>query len=335
MSNSGLEEDVRRFFSSKIAIPIGLLFTTIFCIALLYVETRGTLCFGTLLIAIAAYAIPRYFGMKDLKRLVIWGCLFLFIISGVGAMFTDSFYNSNLMQNVSSGDGKLVNATVSPHTLDAGGIYQFSVVDLNSEFDEIVLQIGTVESVYLNYITGGQVHTHNMSMDMGYSGAGTRYFVNVTLEPGANYFFVVNGYKSGAIISYTPVSPWPTLIDGSESAIFYFMGNLYYLSLNVGLPYFVLTFFSWWIRSNMDRTILRMREEGRIPPLETLCPLCEHSNPSSERVCQQCGGPLPVFQPFTEKIKASEKETFVCSECGADVDEDDAVCPNCGEPFDE
>lgn len=335
MSNSGLEDDVRRFFSSRFAIPVGLILTTIFCIFLLYMETGGTLCFGTLVIAISAYAIPRYFGMRDLKRLLIWGFLFLFIITGVAVMFTDSFYSSGQMQSVSSEDGKLLNASVSPYSLNQSGIYGFSVIVTDSEYDEIILKLGSVESVYLGYITGVPINDYPMSIDLNYSGAGTLYFIDLPLESGDNYFFVVTGSILGSVKSHTPISPWPTLIDGANSGIFYFMGNLYYLSLNVGLPYFVLTSFSWWIRRNMDLTIAKMREEGRIPPLETVCPNCNHPNPTAGKICQQCGEELPIFQPIAARVQASKKEVFMCSECGIDVDEDATVCPNCGEPFDE
>lgn len=335
MPNSGLENDMQRFFSSKAAIPIGLVLTMVFCISLLYVETSGTLCFGTLLIAISAYAIPRYFGLKDVKRLMIWGVVFLFLISGAAMMFTESFYGSGQMQTVSSSDGTLSNASVDPYTLNELGIYRFTVIDVESDYDEIILQLGTVETVYLTYITGGQLMNYTMSEDLNYTGTGIKYYVDVALEPGNNHFFVIKGYKSSVLVSYTSISPWPTLINESDANIFYFMGNFYYLSLNVGLPFFVLAFFSWWIRRNMDRTIARMREEGRIPPLETICPQCGQPNPNSVRACKQCGGPLPVFQPIAARVQASKKETFICSECGADVDDEATVCPKCGEPFDE
>ncbi|MGE4275050.1 MAG: zinc ribbon domain-containing protein [Candidatus Methanomethylophilaceae archaeon] len=323
------------FLSSKVAVPVGLLLTLLVCAALLYVETTGTLCFGTLLIAIAAYMIPRVFGMRDLKRILPWGIVFLFLISGVALFFTTSFYDSEEMLVTSSSDGVLVEATVSPHVLNDSGVYRFTVLVTETGFDRIVLDIGGVESVYLNYIMGGNRVEYNMSVDPSYTGDGTLYYRELVIPPGDNHFFVIKAMIGEEAVSYTALSPYPVLMPEDDATLFYYMGNLYYLSLNVGLPFFILASFSWWIRRNMDKTIKRMREEGRLPPTETTCPSCGHANPSALRHCSQCGEELPAFQPVSLRPATKSRETFICSECGADVDEDATECPNCGEPFDE
>ena len=333
MPEAGFEDSMKRFLSSRAAVPVGLLLTIMVCTLLLYVETTGTLCFGTLLIAISAYMIPRLFGMRDLKRTIIWGLLMLFLVSSIAMVFTSSFYSSEEMLSVSSSDGILQNATVSPHLPDDSGIYRFTVLVTSGSFDDIVLELGKVDSVYLNFIMGSNVAEHPMAIDGNYSGAGTLYYVDVTLSEGENHFFVVKALIADKISTFTSLSPYPTL--RGEDSLFYFAGNLYYLALNVGLPFFVLAFFSWWIRRNMDMAMERMREEGRIPPLETACPRCGQSNPSSLRQCNQCGADMPVFQPPNLRQAAKKKETFMCSECGADVDEDATVCPKCGEPFED
>ncbi|MDD3398525.1 MAG: zinc ribbon domain-containing protein [Candidatus Methanomethylophilaceae archaeon] len=333
MPQDGFENSVKRFLSSRASLPFGLLLTVLVCTLLLYVETTGTLCFGTLLIAVSAYVIPRVFGMRDLKRVLIWGLLMVFLISGIAMVFTSSFYSSEEMLTVSSSDGILLNATVSPHLPNESGIYRFTVIVTETGFDGIVLELGDVDSVYLNFIMGGGVTEYNMTIDGNYSGVGNLYYVDIALTNDTNHFFVVKAIIADEVASFTALSPYPTL--RGDDPVFYFAGNLYYLALNVGLPFFVLAFFSWWIRRNMDMAIERMREEGRLPPLETVCPRCGHKNPSALRHCAQCGEELPVFQPPILRQPEKKKETFMCSECGADVDEDATECPNCGEPFED
>ena len=57
------------------------------------------------------------------------------------------------------------------------------------------------------------------------------------------------------------------------------------------------------------------------------CPTCGKSARPNHRYCSACGRPLP---------KETTKESLVCTDCGAEVDdESDQFCTNCGSKFEE
>ncbi len=319
-------------------MPLGLIIALAVSGLLLYVESSNPICFGPLLIAVAAYMIPRLFGMRDVKRLLIWGFLLLFLLSAVGMVISQDYMENDDTRFVSSPEGGLVDANVSPYLPGSVGPYTFEVtVTLTQgvDFEGIFLDLWKMDSIYLGYPMTGAAPTQHPMHDSG-GGVWSVVLDSEHIEADNNYYFRVQAIADGDVVKeMTEVSVHPALRGDDPS--FYFFGNLYYLSLNVGLPFFLLTFFSWWIRRNMDRTIERMREEGRIPPMETECEQCGFMNPTALKSCRQCGGPMPGLETvIAPPVEPKEPEaTYVCSECGADVGEEDEFCPKCGESFED
>jgi len=82
------KESFNNFRKQKYAVPIGLALTVLLTLALtLYAIS---LCFVPMLIALVAYGIPYYLGLKSRKKLAVFGTvliLFLGIVFGLNIFY--------------------------------------------------------------------------------------------------------------------------------------------------------------------------------------------------------------------------------------------------------
>jgi len=85
------------------------------------------------------------------------------------------------------------------------------------------------------------------------------------------------------------------------------------------LFYFVILFV-WWYTIRMRENRARMLGKEPLIPKEKPLPK---------------PGDKVVDKPADPGGKASKAAAFTCTNCGADVGEDDEKCPKCGAVFDE
>ncbi len=330
-------EDLKKRFDEfrkkKYAIWIGLALTTVICIVLL-TTLLAYFCFMALAVALLAYGIPYYFGLKSKKKLAIFG-LVLFLILGV-ALGTSSYlrwdgYQGNM---VSSEDNVLVNGTVTPYRGTSLTTYQFSVTVVGgTNSSQVRVNISDLMST---------LPSQNLSMTpQSPVSGGYRFVANTTVWEGffAYRFLMNNGTWTATSYEYGPLSMetgrfFTQLLSSGIMGVF----------LNIAILFFLFLVLSWWMeafRARKDRVQKEAAgkkakkgeaaeqvkggpaKPGKGKTVEKLvCSECGAEVPTDAKKCPQCG------EPFEEEGGES-----ICTECGAKVKETDAKCWNCGKEF--
>lgn len=314
-----LKERFEQFKKSKYGIPTALILTTV--LTLLVLIYAWYFCFSYALIAIIAFGVPNYFGMKKLKKLAIFG-LFLFIFLGL-AFGVSSFYDFKGMEKdpVSSSDGLLTNGT-------------FVRMDAAEEFQFIVTYTGDNASqvIYLNLTeqwTGSGMYNYTMTQVGGEPGS-FDYVYSDTL-PDSVYIFKFQT-ENGTGWTNTASGFGPIDVPDQDFLGALIFGRLFLVFFNIALLFYVLLGLVWWTRRSKRKE--EEREEEEQPEAEEpeekvmerfVCSECGFEVDADAEECPQCG------EPFDEE--EAEKEQFVCSECGADVDVSADKCWNCGKHF--
>ena len=337
MSEENPENKAVTFLESKYAVPIGIALALVISFFLLIAEKHGTLCMATLIMAIAAYIIPKNFGLKDLKWISIWGVAFTVIITTMAFAFTFAYYDSNPDNTASDEDGLLIEGTVFPADIADDGDYTYSII-VSGNVSNVTVHIGVIDAVYLESSVGKIIDSAPMDNKSEVANGGFVWEANVTLAEGENYYFYFTADDSGEEIE-TDKANGPITKTGSEAWLFYWSQNFNNLFVLVSMPFFFLAFISWWMKKNVDRAIEKMEEQGRIPPRDGRpCVECGATLSKDAEICPGCGRMIPQYvPPQTPKDPEPETddETFICSDCGAEVPEDAEACPSCGESFDE
>ena len=106
------KESFNNFRKQKYAVPAGLALTVLLTLALtLYAIS---ICFIPMLIALVAYGIPYYFGLKSRKKLAVFGTiliLFLGIVFGLNIFYYIQGYDGSVIH---SENNELIAGQVSP-----------------------------------------------------------------------------------------------------------------------------------------------------------------------------------------------------------------------------
>lgn len=337
MSAEPPESKALTFLQSKYAVPTGIALALVVSVFLLTAERDGTLCMATLLIAIAGYIIPKNFGLKDLKWMLMWGVAFTVIMSTVAFTFTLAYYDENPDSVASIDGGPLLQGTVTPTDISEDGNYTFQVTVIGP-LDNVTVHIGEIKTVYLEAWMGDEVKTQSLSNTTNENEGGYIHSAVVELKEGKNYFFFFTADDNGEEFE-TSIAIGPLTLEGSDALLFYWSQNFNQIFVLVGMPFFFLAFISWWMRRNIDRAVEKMEEQGRIPPRDGRpCVKCGAPLSKDAETCPGCGRVIPQYVPpqMPSRDPPAEKEdTFVCSECGAEVPEDAEACPGCGEEFED
>jgi len=324
-------EDFRK---KKYAIPIGLVITVL--IATLLVVFLWYECFSLILIAILAYAIPYYFGMKNRKKLAVFGVgLFLFL----GLVFTlSSFYAFKNLEGstISSDNNILINGTVSPYQASPSTVYTFSVVFVGDNGNG---------SVWVNITNAwpGNVDDINVTMNhLRSTPSGYIFVFNKTLPEGIyQYHFVA---KSGS--NYVRTSTWAIgPLSVSDEVLFQQLlyTRMMAVWLEVATLFYMILALTWWMDSSRKRSEelrKKLGEDKKTKPVtkpqkgretktedkkktveKLVCSECGAEVPTDAKKCPQCG------EPF------EEENELICTACGAKVKESDKKCWNCGKEF--
>ncbi len=337
MSEEQPQSKVVAFMESKYAVPAGLALALVLSAFLLTLEKDGALCMATLLIAVAGYIIPRNFGLRDIKKLMVWGVAFVMIVTSMAFVFTWSYYEDGASGPVSDDDGLLVDGGVSPYRTADDGVYNYTVT-VKGNLSDVEVHVGVIEVMYLEAGGGDLLENHSMTKMDDLPDGGAVYSALVPLEGGEIYFFYFSA-EDAEDEHETAHGEGPNTMDGPAAAWFYFSQNFNNIFTLVGLPYFFLAFISWWMRRNIDKAVERMEEQGRIPPRDGRpCVKCKTPLGKDEETCPGCGREIPQYVPPPQLSKEEPEpkdDEFVCSECGAVVDDEAPACPSCGEEFED
>jgi len=299
-------------------------------VAELYLLTASALaCLILFLMPFTVFLIPYYFGERRVRHFAL-NALPVFVIATLlaGGMATQALLAQNdpveLNSSVipfSAPTMALANGTVSPYHADP-----------NRDFTFRVRLTTTVNGSYLNYnvslnltvIDGvsGTQPAYPMAYSPGLNSStnprnGTWYEATLPLG-GSIYGYAFSVTDNRGNWTYTPSDFGP--ITASGTAFYGFF--TYYTGISMTFPalfYFVILFM-WWYT-------VRMRESrSRMLGKETEIPKEKPALKPRDKA---------VEKPADSGSKASKAAAFNCTNCGADVGEDDEKCPKCGAVFEE
>jgi ribosomal protein L40E len=337
---STLDDLKSRFFkfrSQKYAIYVGLVLTFLIC-SLLLIYAACLLCFGVLLVALAGYYIPYFFGMKSKKKLAVWGVVLLLLLSLPYLVVIVGQQKSSESIKLSTEDGSLYDGTVSPFYGNANTNHTFSIMSKSSNYSQvnvIVVDMWSSTTVYNRTMTptnvsGGQLYTFYADPSKG---------TGLNNNSEYNYWFVA---KTGTgWVATTNSNYGPMHVSDVDIYLHWWPLLLLVLFIEVGVLYFLLLGLSIMT----DRSKARMKEMqtrqggGNMPPSKGgkdekfVCSECGADVPATADKCPQCGEKFDEEKSETSPVADKGKDEFFCTDCGAKVDEDAKKCWNCGKEF--
>ena len=309
-------ESFNKFKKQKYAVPIGLTLTVLLTLALtLYAIS---LCFIPMLIALVAYGIPYYFGLKNRKKLAVFGTLlilFLGVVFGLNIFFYIQGFNGQVLH---SENNDLIAGQVAPVKGLPGDTYNFTVEVVNGSNSNVV---------YLLAINGASTTTLNYSMAyVGMDGTNAIFSKSVNNLTEGIYQFQFQGLiPGGYVLTDSGLGPVAMSTDAVLQSYLYY-GIVFIGLFQIGLLFYLLLVLTWW----MDRSKSKMAEFDKARKTEKkgddgqkvvdkfICSECGADVPLDAKECPRCG------EKFEESV---ERE---CLYCKAKVLESDVKCWNCG-----
>jgi ribosomal protein L40E len=293
-----INEMMKGVRQSKMSIWVGMglaLLVTVSLTLTVQLWLAQVVCLLPILVALLAYYIPTYFGLKDRKRLAVFG-LVLFLVIGLslgGALY--STVKNYEVQEVSSDDNLLLQGTVSPSHVEPGDMLQFSVVLTSGNSTSHVYLI-----LFNNWADADDDLNYSMVRGQNVS-LGTVYTYNTTgLDEGIYYFQF--GVLNGTAWSETDQSFGPVNADLNKVLSNSLVSGTVYSFYSMAVLFYILILLTWW----MDRSKKKIFEMEQ-----------------------------KRAQAKDKKVKDAKDEKFVCSDCGAEVPGEANKCPSCGASFEE
>lgn len=341
MVAESFKERFEEFKETKWAIPTALILTTVITATVLL--TAWYLCFSYALITVLAFAIPYYFGFKNLKKLALFG-LVLFLILGVSfGIYHSAFFKGLEGAPIGSSNGLLTNGTFEQ---TGGTQYRYTVMLTGGNGSEKVALI-----VIDEWASRPDQIAFNETMDPWGQPTpeGQVYVKNMTLDKQTYYGYLFGTNSSeGWILAFGNQGPFiiegigPIRVPDSDFYISWIISDLLVVYLNIAVLFFILLGLVWWTKSSRERheRMRKERDEMALPKTEEESPIEEVETVTEEKfICSECGVEVPADasecpqcgESFEEEeAKVKEKEGRKCPECRADLFETDKKCWNCG-----
>jgi len=248
---------------------------------------------------------------KFVHQLLI-GVVALVIATLVLSGFAFSLLNEPTV-GASSTDGTLIHGIVTPFkaTIGAPSTYNLTVVAPNS-----VANASNIK-VYVNIAIDLSSWSENLTMKLQNPNgtSGTRYYEVDTpvTSTVTSYIFIasVNGTWHQTEVMNGPISP-------DALAIFVLLFSIWLPTIfTYGLMQFIVMILFLRFSSKSRQAREKMIQDYK-------------------KKKEELGGAKQTYKGGSMKISpASSEETFVCSECGADVQASAKFCPQCGESFED
>ncbi len=346
LSYEGLGKLMLQFRKSRYFRPFYLAVLGIIVTGL-YQFTAGsqvTFCLGILLIPTAALVIPYWLGERSLKNLAV-NALPIFVIALllVAAFQTDAVINQGPPLLTSGSDPAAANTALPHFSLWNGTVEPYrGAPDQTFTFTvrlKVVNATGGVVTAPANLtITanvsqydatlGGSLYVLPMQKDLARGGDtpnGTWYIATKALPASVyGFWFWVNDTTpaNSTVSSFVlePLNaPWDTYYG------FWAIYTLFNLIFPVSF-YFIIVFM-YWYTVRMRKMRERMMEKARGEKLDF------EKDEAKDKEKDGKEGKAEAAATGTAAEKTKKAAAFTCTNCGADVSEEDAKCPKCGAVF--
>jgi ribosomal protein L40E len=309
-----LMEGFEKFKKTPWTIPVAIGITAgMFYLLLVFV--LGT-CLITLLPPFVLLGVLWFFNVKTTKKLLVAGLIGVALMMAVEVVFFVNMYQTIEPVRAYSDDLVLTNGTVDPMRGDASTVFNYTL-QIN-KLDN-TSTIGNV-TVRIYGLSGDRNET--MSLFSRTNTTAIYYYRTTISDPINLYLFWAN--ISGKSYSASDhVGTANTLVMGPIYADAFAIAKPL---LNYGLVLFLQFYLMfglmvgmiWWTRRS------RKYREEQLQRWEKSRKEKEAAGPPKEET---------KVPSLARAMGKTTEDTFVCSECGADVPADATECPKCGEKF--
>jgi ribosomal protein L40E len=331
----GIKGYLDNFKKSKLAIPFSLVLAGLICYLLLIVGSV-LVCLLPAAIALIIYGLPRYFGLVNRKKLLIYGTILLLLL-GIASGLTYYFIlTAEEPVTLSTSDHVLTDGNITPFRGTNSTVFQFSVIYTGTNSTPHIFVTA------YDYYRASEGTSYNLTHDPNYSGTGERYVLNKTFATSI-YDFGYSYEKSDKSIVSTGLSWGPYTMTNDDILVNELWKVPFTMFLNVGLLFYLLVLLTWWMERSKKRFESQTgRSIGKAAPKTTekfVCSECGSEVPANADKCPQCGERFEEDERSIATATATSTEPnsseLICSECGKTVKETDTQCWNCGKKFED
>jgi hypothetical protein len=316
-----------RFKKTRYPAPVAIGITAL--VLYLTMVYMSTCCFLGLIPPVVLFVLLWQFDIRRVRKMLLYGLVCTLVIMAVSTVYivNDAMALETVVARSAGDDPVLVNGTLDPTTGGKTTLFTFNIT--------VVLDDPgvNVTDVRVNITSFEYARNETMRHVGGNATLNETYYECVTtLSASINQFHfvaLVNGtwVRAGDFIDGEFVNvvgpifsdPW----EVAKPIIWYItMPQAFFQFLPI---YAILCGMVWWMRRSRrmrEDAIKRYEEkrkemEAKVPVDKKKVAASTSTTPSLERALG--------LEP--------EPETFVCSDCGADVPAEAKTCPVCGEKF--
>lgn len=284
-------------------------------------------CMWLIVLPAILYLLPHFLGVKNFKVMLANGFIFTIVALLAGGLYATPAFVEHNDGTDAGGDFTDITFTFT------GGVYTLSAT-YDGELDpaDIVpkARVATVDMI--GYSTTYEVQGSDTIVDGVFTfGNDVSYTFNV--DERVHWMHLYMEDSPDEAISGSGTSKFFLTDSASDKTLSdsMWLGTAYLLSL-VMILYFMITVFSYAIRSSAQKARDKMIEQGRLyPEGYGRCAECDAIVLPGEISCRKCGAYIDV----PDDIRVKKKDFFSCSECGAEVSEDATECPRCKSVFED
>lgn len=322
-----LKEQFAKFSKTPFAIPAAIaLGAVVYYLVLLYLST---FCLNGLITPLFMLGILWQLGIKGIKKLLLIGLVASVVFAGVATATLTDIYQHLDTKVAASNDANqtLFNGNLTPTSGNSATVFKYSIVvrlpNNNTPIQEAHLFLLSIvfPSQKITNIT--MVETSRVVSPSGITNV--TYTYEAALPDSINWFdfevkingtwFIAADYlKDQPRLLIGPIFSDPLTVAGALLPIALFSSFTTSFFLLFGL----LLLMIWW-----TRRARRMREDQ----------LTKWEQKRAEEEAKKPAAAKAKVPSMRSAMGLGKDETFVCSECGADVPADATVCPKCGEKF--
>ncbi|MEM0448546.1 MAG: hypothetical protein QW520_01825 [Methanomassiliicoccales archaeon] len=286
MAESGAKDKWQEFRNSKLGLAFGLVLTVLLTLVLMLYGGH-VFCFAPLLAAILLYLVPKYFGLKGMKKIAIFGILVLFAVGLIIGFTFFTILREVQPEPVSSNDGILTQGQVIPFRGNELSKFNYSVI-LTGGNDTPDLWLTTYD-----YFASNQARTFNLSNSFALGDSKRVFFVEVEVPKSLyRYSFSYRMPQSDEIVR-TGVAWGPIMVSDGDILSHELYFNVIYVVVNGGLWFAFVLLTVWWMGSSkkrMEELQKRKMEQSKEETKEKfVCSECGADVPAEAQECPQCG----------------------------------------------
>jgi len=302
--------------------------------------SQVTACLGILLIPTAVLVIPYWLGERSLKNFSVNALpVFAIALVFIAALQTNAMLNQGPPALTSGFDSATANrdlttltfwnGTVDPYRGGADQTYTFHV-----RLKAVNLTSGAVVAPPSNLTISANVSQYNallgssaivvpLQMDPSQNATNGTWYVGEKVLPASVYgfYFWANDAAGNVTFSSFVLEPLNSPVESYYG--FWAVYTLFDLIFPVSF-YFIIVFMYWYtirMRKMRERMVGRAREE----------PLDLEKGSAKGKATE--GKEAAAAEPVSGKTKKAA--AFTCTNCGADVSDEDEKCPKCGAVFED